>query len=269
MAKGWSKGRRAPAAIAAAVSLWTPAAALGAHPLVTDDAGTLGAGAWQLELGAERSRDVAGSAGARSRADAGAGALTVGVGLREDLDLAVAATHAWSRTEEPGARTETRGVGDVTADLKWRVLQAGGLGLAVKPGVSLPTGDPEHGLGTGRVCYGVTLIASQELGRVGLHANAGWAHDEYARREDREANRADRVHASVAATLRVTGPLLVVANVGAETNPDRTSDTWPAYGLGGVVFAVREDLDLDAGLKVGLTAPETDLTGLAGVTWRF
>lgn len=257
-------------AVAAAVVVLVPGAARAAHPMVTDDAGTLGRGGRQLEVGAALSRDLDGPAGAHTSDDTGEGAVGLGLGVRDDLDLVVGIASVWSRVQEDGAAVaDTRGVGDATLDLKWRVLEAGGFALALKPGVSFPTGSATRGLGTGRVCYAATVVASQELGRVGLHANAGYHRDEYARREDRQASRADRFAASLAATVQVAEPVLLVADVGAETNADRASSTWPAYGLGGVVYTAHEDLDLDLGVKVGLSGPETDVTGLAGATWRF
>jgi hypothetical protein len=258
------------AAVAAAIAVGTPLAARAAHPMITEDAGTLGRGARQLELGVELSRDLAGPGGARERDDAGQGALTVGVGLRDDLDLAAGVAGVWSRVErEGGPLSEGRGLGDAVVALKWRALEAGGFALALRPALAVPTGDANRGLGTGGLGYGLTAVASRDLGRIAFHANAGWCHDGFARREDREARRADRFRASVAATARVAKPLLLVADVGAETNPDRASAAWPAYGLGGIVFSVRADLDLDVGVKVGLSAPAPDVAGLAGLTWRF
>lgn len=238
--------------------------------MVTDDAGTLGRGARQLELGGELSRDLEGPSGARTSDNSGEGTVSVGVGLRDDLDLVVGFSSVWSRAQqEVGALSDRRGLADATIDLKWRAFEANGLALALKPGLSLPTGDARRGMGTGRVCYGLTLIASKDLGRVGLHANAGYEHDDYARSADRKASRAHRFYVSAAATARIAPPLQLVADVGTESNPDRASSTWPAYGLGGLVFTAREDLDLDVGVKVGLSAPETDLAGLIGLTWRF
>jgi len=261
--------KRTLAAAAAAVLL-APAPALAAHPLLTDDAGTLGQGVHQLELSSELARDRSASGGAAVREDAGEGAVTVGIGVVDRLDVSVGVVTTWSRVATEGGRVEmVQGLGDTGVELKWRALEAGSFALAVKPGVTLPTGDASRGLGTGRPCLALTLVASQAVGMAALHANAAYLHDAYARAADRAAARADRWRLSAAATAEVARGLQLVGDVGAETNPDRASSTWPAYALGGVVYGAHPDLDLDLGVKVGLTEPEPDLAGRFGVTWRF
>jgi hypothetical protein len=54
-----------------------------------------------------------------------------------------------------------------------------------------------------------------------------------------------------------------------ERNPDKTSDTDPAFILGGFIYAVTNSLDVDFGVKGGLNKPETDYSYIAGITWRF
>ncbi|HYG68335.1 MAG TPA: transporter, partial [Anaeromyxobacteraceae bacterium] len=117
--------------------------------------------------------------------------------------------------------------------------------------------------------YGATVIASQAIGRFGLHANLGWSHADYALEADRAANHRDVFHASLAATAQVLPRLVLAANVGAETNPDRASDTAPAFAVAGAIWSVTDALDLDLGVKAGLSAPEADLAMLGGVAFRF
>jgi len=61
----------------------------------------------------------------------------------------------------------------------------------------------------------------------------------------------------------------LVANIGQERNPDKEIKRKPVFGLVGVIYELTEDLDLDAGVKAGVTDPETDMTILAGTAWRF
>ena len=264
---GWK--RAAGVGLAVAAALCAPAARA-AHPLVTDDAGTLGQGVRQVELTAALSRDAEGSGAERVSDHTGEGAAAIGYGLVDSLDLVVGLGTTWSRVRGQGGPTsEAKGVGDLALDLKWRAVERGGFALAVKPGVTLPTGDAGRGLGTGRPCWALTLIASQRIGPVALHANVAYFRDDYARREDREASRLDRLHASVAAAVQVASRLQVVADVGLETSADQASSTGPAYALGGLVLAATDALELDVGVKAGLSAAETDVAGLAGVTFRF
>jgi hypothetical protein len=67
----------------------------------------------------------------------------------------------------------------------------------------------------------------------------------------------------------VAKDLNVVANLGMERNPDKTSNTDPVFLLGGLIYSITENLDVDFGIKAGLTKPETDISYLAGITWRF
>ncbi len=41
--------------------------------------------------------------------------------------------------------------------------------------------------------------------------------------------------------------LVVAADTGVERNPDKASDTHPAYILGGLIYSLGENLDIDIG----------------------
>jgi len=256
------------AALLAALAV--PATAHAAHPLVSDDAGTLGASVIQLELGAAGARDRSQAEGVRSREEASLLVAVFGWGLRDDLDLVVGLPLAWSRSTLDGSGTSTvSGMGDLLLEAKWRFLEAGNLGLALKAGLALPTGDVNRGLGTGRPSFCVALLATRSLGPVTLTLNAAFAHDEYARTEDRQGARPDHWHASAALESEVTDGLRLVANLGLETSTDRADHTPPVFALGGVISSVTDRFDVDVGVRVGLTSPEPDLVLLAGLAARF
>ena len=61
----------------------------------------------------------------------------------------------------------------------------------------------------------------------------------------------------------------LVGDVGAGTTPRRSTATWSAFALGGVICTIADRLTLDVGVKAALTAPDVDLLGLGGVAWRF
>ena len=73
----------------------------------------------------------------------------------------------------------------------------------------------------------------------------------------------------MAATCEVIKDLKVVADFGTSTNQDKDANTMPVFGLGGLIYSVNKNVDLSTGVKVGLTGPETDLTGTFGVTLKF
>lgn len=257
-----------PALLAAPLLL--PAPTLAAHPLSTDDTGTQGDRGRQLELTVEHGRDASSAGGAAALDHAGEAAVTLALGIADAVDLVVGLPTSWGRSRLDGALvSEQVGVADASVEVKWRFLARGGFSAAVKPGLSLPTGDPRDGLGSGRPGYGVTLIATQEAGPVTLHANAGWARADFVFAEESAARRLEAWSASLAAAAEVTPRLQLVADVGAASPAERGATTWPAFALVGAVWSPLEQLDLDAGVRAGLNDAETDLTVLAGAAWRF
>ncbi len=244
-----------------------PVPALAAHPLVTDDAGTQGAGALQLELTAEllENRPAPGVVDV-----GGAAAATLSLGASDAVDVVLGLPARWTRSRVDGAFVaEAAGTGDATLDAKWRVLEAGGFSVAVKPGLTFPSGEVRRGLGAGRPGYGLTLIGSQAVGRLALHANAGWHRQDHLLPEDRATQRHETWHASVAAALELGERVQVVANVGAASPGERGATAWPAFALLGAIYAVHDRLDVDVGVRAALNGADADRLVLAGAAWRF
>jgi len=88
-------------------------------------------------------------------------------------------------------------------------------------------------------------------------------------RVDEDAKRKDIWHVSLASQLEVVKDLSAVANAGMERNSDKTSNTHPAFVLGGFIYSLNESVDIDAGVKAGLNRAEADYTLLAGLTYRY
>ncbi|NTU94031.1 MAG: transporter [Chlorobiaceae bacterium] len=254
----------------AAVCFSTPAFA--AHPLITDDTGTQGKGRFQLELNSEFATDRENEAGISVKKRGGELATMVSYGLGDRVDLVAGLPWLWSRLKEDGVVTaDEEGIGDLSIELKWRFFEASknGISLALKPGITLPTGDEAKGLGNGEISGGVMLIATHESEGLKLHANTGYTRSEYRLDADKASNRNDIWHASLAAELDVAEKLRAVANAGVETNGDKGSHTHPAFLLGGLIYSVTEAIDLDLGIKGGLNKAETDTALLAGMAVRF
>jgi hypothetical protein len=189
--------------------------------------------------------------------------------MSDTMDLVFGLPYAAVKVEDAGTTTAVRGATDMSIEIKARFYEKDGLSFAVKPGVSLPTGDEKNGLGNGKPSYGAFLITTKEAGPWAFHFNVGYVRNEYKLQADEDANRKDIWHVSLASQVEVVKDLSVVANIGAERNPDRNSNTDPAFILGGVIYAVSEGLDVDLGVKAGLNKTETDSTVLAGITWRL
>jgi hypothetical protein len=259
--------RQAGLAVAAALALLAAPGALAAHPMVTDDTGTQGAGRGQIELAGEMGSAHLRDGDERLHERTGEVAATLSYGLSDTLDVVVSAPTSFSRIEGGGTiRSESTGAGDLALGLKWRLLEASGFSLAVKPGMTLPTGDAARGLGAGRVGLGAAVVATQEVGPVRLHLNAGLDHGEFARAEDRRARRADVFHVSLAASGEVLPGLQLVGNVGIETSGERADTSSPAFALAGLVYTIGGRIDLDVGIKAD-TGGHT--AGLAGLAARF
>lgn len=230
------------------------------YPLITDDAATQGMGNFQLELNGEYSRDREGG----TKEDSTSIETVLTYGFADTLDLVLTLPFEHVRVRESGARSTHYGLSDISVELKWRFLEDSGWALAIKPGVSLPTGDHHEGLGAGRASPTFFFITSKELEPWAFHFNAG-----YIRNENRVDERTDLWHASLASELKVLEGLKLVGNVGAERSPDPGRGTPSVFILGGVIYSVLENLDLNIGVKGGLTRSEADLSIRWGMAWRF
>lgn len=253
-----------PAFVLFGVLLWS-AAAFGAHPLITDDTGTQGKGKFQLEINSEYSFDKEKEDGMTFREKAYELSGTLSFGITDTIDIVAGIPYQWVRIkEESHLAADEDGIADISFEAKWRFFEKNGLGLALKPGLTLPSGDDKKGLGTGKITYSLFFIVSKEIEPWAFHLNLG-----YARNENKANERKDIWHASLAGTCEVVKDLQLVANIGAEKNPDKGSGTDPAFILGGLIYSITENLDIDFGIKAGLNKPESDYTILAGLAIRF
>lgn len=238
--------------------------AFAGHPLVTDDTGTQGKGHYELEFNGEFERDDTG--GVRSEVTTIAGSFAAGV--TETIDLVLGVPYQYGRLIEDAddghEKTTKDGFSDISLELKWRFWGRNGLSFAVKPGVTFPTGDRGKGLGGGRMTYSLHLISTLEAGPACFHMNAG-----YVQNENKNDERKELWHVSLAAEYPVMEKLTLVANVGVDRNPDPASQANPAFILGGVVYSLSDAVDVDFGVKGGLNDVAPDYSFLAGLTFGF
>lgn len=138
--------------------------------------------------------------------------------------------------------------------------------------IGLSYGNAAHPLitdDTGTQGKGLTFITSKEIRPWVLHFNLGYMRNEYKLREDKKANRKDIWHVSLASEVEVVKNLKLVGNIGMERNSEKASSRHPAFILGGLIYSISENIDVDFGIKAGLNKPETDFTLLSGVAFRF
>lgn len=234
--------------------------AFAASPLITDDTGTQGKGKFQVEFCGAYSDDR--EDGVTSKGTDLS--TTFSYGIIDKVDIVLSVPYQFLRAEDDESANKTDGFSDIAIEAKWRFFEKNGFSMALKPGITLPTGNEEKGLGKGRSAYYLYFITSKEIAPWAFHFNLV-----YFRNENKNGERHDIWHASLAATLEVVKNLKLVGDIGVESNPEKSSAVLPAYILGGFIYSVKENFDIGLGVKSGLTGVETDLSLRGGITWRF
>ena len=249
------------------ILLFSAAPAFGAHPLLTDDTITQGKGKTQIEMSfLYDSDDDNGTKTEISRPK-----VQLTYGLLDPLDVILEIPYLFLQQTQGGGTTSNDGIGDITLSLKWRFYgeKEKGLQFAIKPSVTFPTGDEQKGMGYGREAYGITFISTFEREEWCVSANLGYLYNEYGLQSNRDAYRKDIWSAGLSGQYEFFEKLWLVGEVGVLSNPNVTSDTPPAYILGGFIYELTKSIDLDIGYRYGLNKPMVDYSILAGITIRF
>lgn len=233
----------------------TPGAVHAVHPLITEDTGTQGKGKWQLELNAERTRDSQDGVVTRGFQPA----ATLSYGIVDNLDLQL--TQGYLRQKTEG--TTSSGRLDFAIDVKWRFYENGALSLGLKPGVTLPGGRDEEGLGAGRSTWGSLVILTYEREGWGFDSHIG-----YRRNRNNLGQRESLRHISAALWWKPTERMSLVLDHSLDTNPDPASERTLRQTVVGVIYSVTPKFDLDAGVRHG-NAPAIDRAVLFGTTLRW
>ena len=247
------------------LSLFFSVPAYAAGPLITDDTGTQGKGKYQIELN---------YAAGVTKTDSGQElSTTLSRGIVDNVDVVVGLPYNWNPfTEEGRPIAIQQGISDMSVEIKWRFLDTSkenGVSLALKPGITLPTGNAKKGLGNGEISEGVMFIATKEWQHGAFHCNIGYTNTAYSLEEDSEALRSSLWHASIATEINMMKNLRSVADIGIDTDTVKASNTHPVYIIGGVIYSVNEHLDLDIGFKGGLNNTAPQATFLSGITIKF
>jgi len=256
--------------LALCFALTTAGTALAGPPLATDDAGTVDVGKVEIELNSSYGYDKHTADGSTTKTTTVDGEVKITTGLYKDLGISLAIPYLFNeRSSVDGDVSNVDGFGDMTLEVKYTFAELGGVALAIKPSVIMPTGKYSASLSEGRWQFGSTLIATKEFadGKYALHANLGYEYHHY--REDDGSQRRNLWSGSIAGEAEVAKGLFAVADFGLATNPDKTSNELPVYALTGLRYEINDHLDVDAGIKFGLTKPETDLAAVYGLVLKF
>jgi len=242
--------------------------AFAALPFITDDAGTLGIGTSQVELLYARSTDKETVDGSVVKTDRNLPGATFGYGVAETLDLTLGFARSWGTRTLDGISSNDAGNADFLLTAKWRLDGPSGIAFAVKPliGYSYLVGGTSDDHTT---LFGGWIIATKEHEALAVSLNAGYFYKDYGSAAERDASRSGIWILSALATYKVLEGLTIGLDVGAATNPDKTSSEVPVYALAGAIYSLNKNVDLSLGLKFGITKPEPDFAGTAGITVKF
>jgi hypothetical protein len=234
--------------------------ALAAHPMITDDAGTQGKGKMQFELNSGYAKDKTDGTTVKS-ADP---SFSYTLGIADSLDISLSIPYSYWKAESAADSESEKGLSDVSAAAKYKIFDNERFSFAFKPSISFPTGDEKKDLGSGKTGYQAFFIGTASFEPAAVHFNAG-----YMRNGNKNDERVNLWHLSLAAEYSIVQDFRIVADIGMEKNADKEDTTNPAYILGGLIWSVNDHLDLDAGYKHGITDPEDDHTVMAGITVKL
>ena len=256
------------------------APAFGAHPLFTDGTITQGKGKTQIEMSYQYESDN--DNGIKSETSKPQIQLTYGI--LENLDAIVTVPYLFVRQTQGELTTNNDGIGDITLALKWRFYGEKGKGLqfAIKPAITLPTGNEQMGLGNGQASsgipfitnfdkqsYGITFLTSFEREEWIATISLGYQYNQYGLQSDRDAYRQDIWLAGLSGQYEIVEKVWLVGEVVVQSNPNATSSTPPAFINGGIIYELTKNIDLDGGYKYGLNKPAVDYSISGAVTVRF
>jgi len=247
--------------------------ALAGPPLATDDAGTVDVSKVEVELNGAYTRDKETDFGVTTRCSRSDAEIKITTGLSKNMGISLAIPYNINERvkadNQPSEKAD--GFGDMTVEVKYAFAELAGISFAIKPSVIMPTGEYSDGLSEGRWQFGTTLIATREFadGTYALHANLGYEHHDYRNEEARDSNRSDLWSGSIAGEAKVAQGLFVVAEAGLATTADISTAELSACATSGVRYAINKYLDIYAGVKLGLTTPEDDVSILYGLVLKY
>lgn len=224
------------------------------HPLGTEDPGTVP----PLNLQVEVTGEYHHTTGAGNETGLG---ISLTTGLLSNLDLALSAGYSILNPKE--GSTE-KGLGDLELAAKWNFLKEKGSlpGLALKAGVTLPTGDDEKGLWSGGYDTSASLIAGKAIGPVNLFLNLGYTRiDKAAEVEEKNV-----YSASLAGAWDIVESWALVGEVLCES-PGAAGEDPPVAATAGLIWEIADNFSIDIGARAGLTDTAPDWSILAGVNY--
>ena len=212
-----------------------------AHPLITEDTGTQGRGNFQAELTNEQftiEQDTAKQKLALTT-------LTLTYGVVDNVDMLVSVPYLKLGASQSDGTPGTQGLGDVGLDVKWRFYEADHWSVAIKSGLTFPTGDDVLNLGTGRHTWSAYIVSSYALEQWAFHLHLGYLHF------GNDLNENVNIwHASAAVERKLTDDLRIVFDSGVDTNGNPDAKKELVFLIAGLVYSPHPNIDLDIGYKI-------------------
>lgn len=231
----------------------------GAHPFVTDDTRTQGAGNSELQLGSQFIRTT--DNGTTLSAFQFAPQLSYGIVDTVDIQLRPNYNTFFSTGADP---QRASGFGDVFAGFKWRFLEVGDWSSAVGAGSGFPVGNAARRLDAGQTTPFAYLTAMWAAEPLQLQATVGAI-----RNATIPAGRAWIAHVSAAALWTPQSGLQLGLDILADQHPLRSVAQWPAAALIGCIYTLTPFLDVDLGYQRRLNQSAPDNQYLLGATFRW
>ena len=227
---------------------------LAMHPMISEDPGTQGQGRYELELGYQSTR------GDPSDGRTSSFSPQLSWGALPALDVIV--QPAWL-TQHPVGGAAARGWGDTALDAKWRFYESGEVAVAVRAGLSLPTGSAAKGLGASGTGAHAVIAGSLAAGEGTLLGNLGVVYARF------PGDRSTLPYATAAYVVPLGPAWQTFVEAATQRNGDPARSTWPAVARTGLVWTVAEGVNLDVGAEARLNRAAPSFTALAGVTVRW
>lgn len=230
--------------------------AFAGHPLVSEDSSLLGPGRIQFELNVDhlRSRDPGESLKS--------GSISYTTGVSKQADLFVSLSNTWD------AESGGNGISDTEMGAKILILSRESLAVALKPQLSLPSGNEERGLGNGKTSFAFTLIGSYSVNGHEFHLNLGLDRNRFKLASDIEDKRRTIRRASIAIVSEVDDKNRFLLDFGTADHELRSDGGHPAFAVIGFSQEIYSDVEWDFGIKLPINSSERDRQFGFGLTLR-